>query len=654
MPTKKSWKTFFPWLWLFLCFAGLCLFLFRYFSHHVNADMSGTLAASWNLAKEGKLFSSNWYYATEFYAFTSQLIFVPLFALVDSWRIVRFLGTIILFVLMLLSFYFLCSQTGLKRSYPLTASVLLLPFSNPYFNYILIASYYLPHIIQMFLLAGLFFRSARSLNPRKHFSTLILLALLSFLCGFNGIRIVFLFHLPAFCLAIILTIASSCKNLRLGILNARQSQRLLLSSAIAAVCAVAGFLINSFVFAKHFSFVSYNSINFISPDSNRLWLLLESFFSIFGYSVNVSVFSKALAGAGLCLCVTLLVIACVVRTLAKKDALPAEEECGKHLITLFWLLSFILFAAVLMLTDLNFWEGHLVPVAVFVLPIIAGWFVEKHEWKGSLYRCATLVVAGVVLLSSVVQYADYAGRDLTYELRVIADVMTDEGYTDGYATFWQGNVVTELSDGKIDMRVWDDDDVNKELMDVSSVDPWLQTKFHETTVPEGKPFLLFSKYYDQQNLFSLGRWLRDEDILFETDNYIIYGYESYTDLLSSVDEKVEAVFADGTWLAQNYRREGDPTLQPGSEAIGPNVPLYPGVYSVTITGDGLSSLGLRCLYQDGEMNMQNLSKSENTISFELETSELIKGLEIQLDNTSSDVAVLNSLTIEKNSSSSLP
>ena len=125
-------------------------------------------------------------------------------------------------------------------------------------------------------------------------------------------------------------------------------------------------------------------------------------------------------------------------------------------------------------------------------------------------------------------------------------------------------------------------------------------------------------------------------------------------MLHSVDQHVDAVFADGQWLAENYRREGDPSLLPGAVSTGPNVPLYPGSYTVTISGEGLSTLELRCLHQGGELNEEALCISENEISFQLETSELLHELKFQLKNTASDVAQLNSLTIEKNFASSAP
>ena len=53
----------------------------------------------------------------------------------------------------------------------------------------------------------------------------------------------------------------------------------------------------------------------------------------------------------------------------------------------------------------------------------------------------------------------------------------DNGYTEGYATFWNGNAMTELTNGKLD--VW-----TLQSLDEDYVPNWLQRKDHLTTDPQ--------------------------------------------------------------------------------------------------------------------------------------------------------------------------
>ena len=531
--------------------------------------------------------------------------------------------------------------------------MLLLPFSLQYASKILIATYYTFDMFHTFLMAGLYLRCAKNLRKHHFVCSTVVLSLLSFLAGLNGLRLIFFFHLPAACLAIIVLFAVSTNCRRLCILPPANAKRLLISSTSALFCACCGYLINTLILADIFTFMNFDSTAFQRVNIDRFLLIVDDFISCFGYTTGNSIFSPALFGAALCLCFTMLAIAAVAKSLRFAAAPVSCKDSEAKLITIFWFIGFLLLGLLLALTNTYYNSGNHLPLAVFIIPSVAGWFLEKTSHH-SAYRIGLVSAVCIILVSSLYNYVHLCKTDSTYELRVISEVMTDEGYSDGYSSFWHGPVITELTDGEIDMRVWDVDNNVNEVMDVSSVYPCLQTKFHETTVPEGKPFILFSKFWNQHNLFSLGRWLRDEDILFETDNFIIYGYESYSDLLHSVDQHVDAVFADGQWLAENYRREGDPSLLPGAVSTGPNVPLYPGSYTVTISGEGLSTLELRCLHQGGELNEEALCISENEISFQLETSELLHELKFQLKNTASDVAQLNSLTIEKNFASSAP
>ena len=83
--------------------------------------------------------------------------------------------------------------------------------------------------------------------------------------------------------------------------------------------------------------------------------------------------------------------------------------------------------------------------------------------------------------------AVYRERDMnTYatELEDIAEYLLDEDATQGYATFWNANVLTELTDGQIEVFA-------VENWDTGSMNPWLQRKDHAQRTPEGRVFAIF-------------------------------------------------------------------------------------------------------------------------------------------------------------------
>ena len=76
----------------------------------------------------------------------------------------------------------------------------------------------------------------------------------------------------------------------------------------------------------------------------------------------------------------------------------------------------------------------------------------------------------------------YRQGDVNYEMA--ADWLLENGYTQGYATFWNANVLTELTDGQIEVFA-------VENWDTGSMNPWLQRKDHAQRTPEGRVFAIF-------------------------------------------------------------------------------------------------------------------------------------------------------------------
>ncbi len=73
-------------------------------------------------------------------------------------------------------------------------------------------------------------------------------------------------------------------------------------------------------------------------------------------------------------------------------------------------------------------------------------------------------------------------------LDAAAEWLVDNGYTQGYSTFWNGNAMTELTSGKLE--VW-----TLQSLDEDYVPNWLQRKDHLTTDPQ-HPFLLIDTETD--------------------------------------------------------------------------------------------------------------------------------------------------------------
>ena len=96
--------------------------------------------------------------------------------------------------------------------------------------------------------------------------------------------------------------------------------------------------------------------------------------------------------------------------------------------------------------------------------------------------------------------------------------LVDNGYTEGYATFWNCNAMIELTSGKLD--VWTLMSLNDDV-----VPDWLQKKDHLTTDPE-QPFLLVDTETDGApetlGLLQYG----SGELVYDDGRYQVYAFAS--------------------------------------------------------------------------------------------------------------------------------
>ena len=127
--------------------------------------------------------------------------------------------------------------------------------------------------------------------------------------------------------------------------------------------------------------------------------------------------------------------------------------------------------------------------------------------------------------------------DKTRALREAVQFLAESDYTEGYASFWLGNLITELSNGAVDMWVWSEHGL-AELQDPDDIGRWLQSKAHDDPPAAGKVFILLSANEAYYCPFTQN--FTEGNVIFRTanyepganDEYIIYGFDSYDEMRS--------------------------------------------------------------------------------------------------------------------------
>lgn len=146
--------------------------------------------------------------------------------------------------------------------------------------------------------------------------------------------------------------------------------------------------------------------------------------------------------------------------------------------------------------------------------------------------CCVLLSLLLVVCGGQVCQGFLDSRD-TEEFVSLAEELDDVGFTYGYSTFWRpGNLMTELTDGRIEMHVWPP---SSTMADIDDTYEWLQSVAHSTQPPEGEFFLMFREK-DLTTFVEIYPYLDPEDIFSVSYNYVVYAYDSYEDFQDKLAE----------------------------------------------------------------------------------------------------------------------
>ena len=219
-----------------------------------------------------------------------------------------------------------------------------------------------------------------------------------------------------------------------------------------------------------------------------------------------------------------------------------RSDSGKEykFLTAFFVSNLLIFFALYTVSDMKYitWYNFLVLAVAF--PLVAIGIHEADFGKAPKYTNIALGILclSIMLVRSSFCYREVIRRDKNNDLVEIADYLKTTDYNVGYASFWNSNVITELTDGKEEMYYWiasGDGTLFAEIENINDIYPWLQAKKHLTEKPEGKVFVI---YEDKEIKYcNWKKQLNPDDIIFKTDKYTVYGYESYEKMNSKLNKK---------------------------------------------------------------------------------------------------------------------
>lgn len=513
----KVWQAL-PWLWMAAAYLFDLWYQLVPGKWIVDSDLASEMILSDLLNKEGTIISHNWFYSTELKVVNLQWFYrLGLLIFPNDWHLARTFGMAITLALFAAAMLFFVKCAGLGRAGLWMVGTLLWPFGQHYLVYAIYGGYYLVYTFFYMLVLALVLRS---LNADKKHCALqwVLACVITAVAGMNGVKQLMVFHAPLCLAAAILLVLAlhSCgkTNWKAALGTCRKEVRLLVASLVTAVAAAAGYFVSNAVLSRMYDFKSYN---FIVWNRDEDWFTLDrilmDFFHEFGYENGSGVFHFGGIAAAVGLLLGCWMFFCIVRLLLRLDKL---ERNDKLLVLLLVAMLAVCGVAYTYFHEyyLYFWLMNM-PVAIAVMAVEIK--TEDFHILGArqllgvgLAACFTLCAVSTVRQEQEHPYLAHKG------LNTAAEWLVDNGYTQGYSTFWNGNAMTELTSGKLE--VW-----TLQSLDRDDVPNWLQPKSHLTTDPE-HPFLLIDTETDgpaeNAKLIQYG----DCTEVYNDGRYVIYDF----------------------------------------------------------------------------------------------------------------------------------
>lgn len=536
--TEKNREKGFIWAVCILGIAFLLLLFLNIFygDHWLDSDMAAEMIFSKQIAQEGGYFTTkNWYYSTEFRLLYTQLFMVPLFHIFEDWHVIRAITNVLTYILMLGSYYYFMKPLKVSKTKVVLSSViLLLPFSETFVTHMQMGNTYMPHVIIVFFCFGMFLRLVQQakLLEKKKIVLLAAYTLLSIACGMSGVRYMLALQVPlvltavyyVFCSETFTKLREQFGKENLKAVCSGEGFLCLIYSIYGAFFALVGYAINVVVIARNFPFQTYEATNFIKVFQGvlleRLQDTVGNLLMLFGYIEEKGFLSLR----GLISIIAFALLAGIV--LLTKSVKALEVKKGKEpdlrsFIRYFFVIAFVLNTFVFLFTTSTIVSRYYITVFIFVLPLLCFYFeLEERSldrWLVLLFLCGCL---GLATMKCVYSFVD---KDKNVEEKKVVAFLEAEGYTFGYASYWNANIMTELSDGAVEVA-------NIADFEEMSFFRWSSPmKYYAKDYHQGKTFLLLTK--EQREECGDLPVMQDGTAVYEDESYVVLHYDSIGEVL---------------------------------------------------------------------------------------------------------------------------
>ncbi len=518
-----------PWLWLA---AGYVLDLWFQLvpgKWIVDSDLASDMILANILNKEHSFFSHNWYYSTEIKAVGLHWFYkLGLLLFPNDWHLARTFGMAIALLLYSAVVLLLAHRIGLGNIGVWMAGALIWPFGRRYLIYAIYGGYYLVYTFFYILVLYFLFKSVEK-SGKACIKWCALACVVSLIACLNGVKQLMVFQAPLILAVMILLLLAlnNCKKTdwHSALLACDTEVWLTIEVSATTFAGLVGYIINTKVLAIHYAFKSFSGVTWDRFGVD--WTLdrvLMDFFHEFGYQDGVGVFHFSGIASGVGLLIGVWLFFCIVRLVWRYKKLNTVQQ----LMTLL-MLTMLAVCGIAYTYFGNycqyFWLTCM-PVAIAVMMIEVK--TEDMHLPGAR-AILTLVLGGAITLCSINNVRQEIEHPTLGHVGLdkVANWLVENGYKEGCSTFWNGNAMVEMSNGKLDM--WVSGDVNR-----VSVEGWLQPDYHLTRFP-ANPFLLVDTKTDgpaeESALVRNGHATE----VYNDGRYVVYAFDSTENLQTAAE-----------------------------------------------------------------------------------------------------------------------
>lgn len=526
-----------PWIWT----AGGWLWAMWYQivrgKEMLDADMSAEMILADLLNKEHAVFclSKNWYYSTALrFVETDWLYRLGLLISPNNWHVARCIAIAIVLLLLIFAVWYVFYLIGRPDWGAWAAALSIFPGGGWYFWQTIYGGFYTTFILISLFSIILILQAKKNFGRKRGLIFMILFVLLGLAAGLNGIKQLMVFYSPL-CITAFIILMFELREYGEGAVKNKaifktDAFRFALLSVIATVAAFAGYLINSAILSKIYHYKQYGDTMI---EYQGFLECVKMFIWSFGFA-SEKVMMSPTGIASMCgIMMGLAVIASGARVLMRFKKLSFDERIISVLSAVSIIFCCFIFSFLGEDGDIQYFQ-LVIPMGYFLIVMEAQTEDWCKEGTAETTRHSTgffimnMVMLVMLIISMGTVHNEKNGPFHTFRARPtigpVVDMLVDMGYTQGIANFWTADLVTELSDGKIEM--W--------TMSRHTSGEWaerLQKADHVENPPQGRYFYLFDLTQGEENAaIDVGmEYINshpDPDVLvpiYQGEDFIVYG-----------------------------------------------------------------------------------------------------------------------------------